>query len=82
MYLPRSRGGRMSPRMAKASAWMPPPPTPCTARKPMSWPIDCAAPQRSEPTRKMAIVVWKMRLRPYRSDSLPSNGVLMVDVTR
>ena len=70
-----------SPMMAKASAWMPPPPRPCTARAPMSWSMDCAAPHRIDPNRKITIVSWKIRRRPWRSDSLPSTGVPIADVT-
>ena len=50
--------------MAKASAWMPPPPRPWTARAPISWVIDCEAPQKIDPTTKMPIVIWKIGRRP------------------
>ena len=70
-----------SPTIANASAWMPPPPRPCTARAPISWFIDCADPHMIDPIRKITIVVWKIRRRPWRSDSLPSSGVPIADVT-
>ena len=44
----------------------PPAPRPCTPRKQMSSIIDCARPDRIDPTRKMTIAAWKMRLAPVQ----------------
>jgi len=48
----------------------------------ISWFIDCAIPQRIEPRRNMTSANRKMRLRPYRSPSLPYSGVLTMAVSR
>jgi hypothetical protein len=52
------------------------------ARNTMSWPIDWESPARTEPTRKMTMAAWKIRLRPYRSPSLPYSGVETVAASR
>ena len=44
----------------------------------MSW----LRPDRAEPNRKITMPVMKMGLRPYRSESLPQNGTLIVLVSR
>ena len=81
-YLPRSRGGMMSPMMASARAIRPPPPRPWTARPPISIGIDWAAPAIREPIRKMTIASWNMGRRPRRSEILPHSGVEAVEVSR
>jgi hypothetical protein len=43
--------------------------------------MDWADPHRIDPTRNTTMVIWKIRRRPYRSESLPSSGVPMADVT-
>lgn len=64
------------------SAISPPPPIPWMARKAISWPMFCDRPARTDPTRKMPMAAWKIRLRPYRSLILPNSGVAAVDVSR
>ena len=71
MYLPRSRGGTMSAMIACAPTIRPPAPTPCSARKPISWPIDWLSPASMEPIRKITIAAWKSGLRPIMSPSFP-----------
>ena len=39
-----------------------------------------ASPESTEPTRKIRIAVWKMRLRPKRSLIFPHRGNDTVDV--
>ena len=63
-YLPRSRGGTMSPTTAIVVTIRPPPPIPWSARKAISWPMSCASPQSAEPTRKITIAVCRTILRP------------------
>src|SRR5215471_2473703 len=79
MYWPRSRGDTRSPMVAIAPVSKPPAPRPCSARNAMSWSIECARPDSAEPIRKMTIAVMSQRLRPYRSPSLPYNGVVTDD---
>ena len=64
LVAPRSRGGRMSPTMVCAPTNRPPPPRPCSARKAMSWAIDCDSPHSAEPIRKITIAAWKSALPP------------------
>ena len=45
---------------------------------PMFW----LRPDSAEPIRKMTMPIMKIGLRPYRSDSLPQNGTLIVLVRR
>ncbi len=52
----------------------PPPPSPCTARKAISWSMSCAAPQSAEPSRKVATAPRKTRFAPRESQSLPYRG--------
>ena len=80
-YFPRSRGGTMSPTVAKVRPQIPPPPIPWSARAAMSWGMDWAAPQSNEAKRNRAMVKRSNRLRPYKSLSLPRSKVAMVDVT-
>ena len=77
-YLPRSRGGTMSPTIAWASTMRPPPPTPCSARNAISWGMLRARPDSAEPTRKMTIAAMNRYLRPYWSPSLPHTCVVAV----
>ena len=72
-YLPRSRGGMMSPITASASDIRPPPPRPWTARPAIitSMPstfsaveIGEAKPQITEPTRNTTIADWNIGRRP------------------
>src|SRR5579875_510150 len=60
----------------------PPPPNPCTARKPISSTILRLRPDSADPIRKIAIAASNMCLRPYRSPSLPHIGVETVDASR
>ncbi len=60
----------------------PPPPSPCTARKAISWVMSCAAPHSADPTRKITMAVWNSLLRPYWSPSLPHSGVAAVAARR
>ena len=48
----------------------------------MSMGIDCEAPARSEPSRKMTIAACNMILRPYKSEILPQIGVEAVLASR
>lgn len=80
-YLPRSRGGTMSPTIAIDSTISPPPPSPCSARKPMSCGMFCARPHRADPIRKSTMADWKSFLRPYWSPSLPHSGVAAVEAS-
>ena len=59
-----------------------PAPTPCRRRKAISDGIDQAKPQRSDPTRKIAIPDSMTTLRPLRSESLPNTTVVAVWVSR
>ena len=81
-YLPRSRGGTMSPTIAIDSTISPPPPRPWRARKPISCGMFCAMPHSAEPIRKITMAVWKSFLRPYWSPSLPHRGVAAVEASR
>ena len=45
---------------------------------PMFW----LRPDSAEPTRKITMPSMYIGLRPYRSDSLPQNGTLIVLVSR
>jgi hypothetical protein len=71
MYRPRRRGGMMSARIACAPTISPPAPSPCSARKAISWIIDCERPDSIEPTRKITIAAMKTGLRPIMSPSFP-----------
>jgi hypothetical protein len=44
-------GETTSPTIAIAVTIRPPPPSPWMARNAISWPMDCASPQSTEPTR-------------------------------
>ena len=61
--------------IAIAPTARPPANRPCSARKPISCVMFCAAPLSAEPTRKPTIDVRKMPFRPYMSPSLPHSGV-------
>ena len=71
MYLPRSRGGTISPRVAIAPTIRPPAPSPCSARNEISIAIDVDRPDSADPIRKSTIAKMKSFLRPYMSPSLP-----------
>ena len=53
-YLPRSRGGRMSPMIVMVSVKMPPAPSPCSARHHTSIVIEVDAPHRIDPTMNVS----------------------------
>jgi len=53
-----------SPMMLRAIANRPPPPTPWTARKPISWPMFWLSPDSAEPARKITMATWKISRRP------------------
>ena len=59
-----------------------PPPMPWIARKKISWFIDWLTPASTDPTRNTAIPPRKNAFRPYRSDSRPTIGTVVVDATR
>ena len=61
----------MSAMIACALTMRPPAPTPWTARKAISSPIDCERPASIDPARKMRIAARKTGLRPIMSPSLP-----------
>ena len=62
--LPLSRGGTRTPMIASAPTIRPPAPSPCTARKAMSWPMSCDRPASMDPARKITIEVMNVPLRP------------------
>ncbi len=64
------------------SAITPPPPTPWIALATISIGMLSAAPDSTEPTRKITIADWNMRCRPYRSDKRPKSGVAVVAARR
>jgi hypothetical protein len=72
----------MSAMIACAPTIRPPAPTPCSARKPTSSPIDRLSPASIEPARKITIAARNTGLRPYMSPSLPYSGVEAVDASR
>ena len=72
----------MSPMTAMMSTINPPPPIPCSARKPISCDMLCDRPARAEAMTKIATADCSMSLRPYWSESLPHSGVLAVEVSR
>ena len=63
-YFARWRAGMRSPVIACTSGVRPPPPIPCSARKPISAVIDVAVAQSREPARKTTTESWNTRLRP------------------
>ena len=63
-YLPRSRGGTMSPTVAKVRPQMPPPPMPCRARAAINCGMVCAAPHSNEANKNRPIVKSSNRRRP------------------
>jgi hypothetical protein len=77
-YLPRSRGGTISPTIAWASTMRPPPPIPWSARNAISSVMLLASPDSAEPTRKMMIAAMNRYFRPYWSPSLPHTWVVAV----
>ena len=68
--------------IASATGNSEPAPMPWMPRKRISMPMFWLSPDRAEPTRKMTMPIMKIGLRPYRSDSLPQNGTLIVLVSR
>jgi len=71
MYLPRCRGGTISPIVAIAPTIRPPAPRPWIARNVISCTIDWDSPDSADPARKMMIAAMKNFFRPYMSPSLP-----------
>ena len=71
MYLPRSRGGTISPITAMAPTMRPPAPRPWSVRKIISSAMDVDRPDSAEPMRKTTIEKMNSFLRPYMSPSLP-----------
>ena len=67
---------------AKAIGKSAPAPSPWTPRAATSCHISCDSPASSEPTMKMPIPNRNTGRRPNRSESLPYNGPLIVDVSR
>ncbi len=63
-YLPRSWGVNMSPMIASATGNKAPAPIPWMPRKTMSIPMLWLSPDRAEPTRKIAMPIMKIGLRP------------------
>ncbi len=72
----------MSPRMTWVRADRPPVPSPWTARAAMSMPMFCDSPATTEAATNRPRAIWKRRLRPKMSDSLPQSGVETVIVRR
>ena len=72
----------MSAMIACAPTISPPAPTPCSARKPISWPMVCERPASIEPARKIRIAAMKTGLRPSMSPSFPYSGVETVAASR
>ena len=71
MYLPRSRGGTISPSVAIAPTIRPPAPRPWIARKVISSAIEEERPDSADPARKMMMAAMKNFFLPYMSPSLP-----------
>ena len=63
-YLARSRGGTMSPMIARASENRPPAPRPCTARKAARLNIDVAKVHSIDPKMKIEMAMMNSFLRP------------------
>ena len=64
MYLPRCRGGTMSPTTANVSPITPPAPTPCTPRDSTSAGMPGASPASTDPSRKTRMAAWNVTRRP------------------
>ena len=54
----------MSPTVASARAISPPPPSPWTSRKAISWSMFWEKPEASDPAMKTRIAIWNSSLRP------------------
>ena len=78
---PRSRGAKRSPTEVKAVVMIRPAPTPCTARKAISWIMSPAAPHSHDPATNTTMPASMNGLRPYRSDSLPTTGTSAVELS-
>ena len=63
-YLPRSRGDTTSPIAAIVPTMSPPPPSPWSARKTISWVRLWAAPHSAEPMRNTTSATCSTILRP------------------
>ncbi len=72
----------MSPTMACVPTMRPPPPSPCSARNPMSWTMVWLSPEQTDPARKIKMAAWKKTFRPYWSPSFPHSGVDTVAASR
>ncbi len=70
-----SAGGKERKSIAIPTGASMPPPTPCTTRKAMSWPMVWAMPHNSEPMVKAPRANMKTRLVPKRSPSQPLVGI-------
>lgn len=62
--LPLSSGGNRSAMATKLFAMMTPPPSPCIARKAISWVIESLMPASTDPTMNTEIPPMKNILRP------------------
>ncbi len=67
--------GKAATRIDSESGFKSAPPTPCTARKPISWVSVWESAHAADESVKMSSPTWKMRLRPYRSPSLPPSRI-------
>ncbi len=68
--------------IASATGKMEPAPMPWIPRNRISMVMFWLRPDSADPIRKITMPVMNIGLRPYRSDSLPQNGTLIVLVSR
>ena len=68
--------------IASATGKSDPAPMPWRPRNRMSMLMFWLRPDSAEPVRKITMPIMNTGLRPYRSDSLPQNGTLIVLVKR
>ena len=71
---PRSAGRNDASMIARLPGVSSAPPTPCTARAPISSAALGATPQTSEATANHTTPARKIRFRPYRSPGAPANS--------
>ena len=69
--LARSSSVKRSPSIVRTIGPSAPAPSPCTTRKAMSCCIDCAMPDKTDPSENIAKPNRRRRFRPQRSASLP-----------
>ncbi len=73
--------GNAATRIDSDSGFRSAPPTPCTARKPISWVSVCASAHAADESVKITRPTMKMRLRPNRSPSLPPSRIRVANTS-